>query len=153
MKRSKRYERKKDQRLAGGGSSAGAVQPFASALPGYCDDVFRVPDSPAATAAGTVGTYYVAINTKQTAIAATAITASPQLRWVLARAPQQGVELIAPAYRLVFRVDASGRVVESLQDPSEHVVARASSARLSPDGKRLFMGSVTEAGLQLLTVA
>lgn len=134
-------------------ASAGQIRPFAPGLPGYCDGVEGIQDTPASAAAGTVGTYYVAINSKQAALGAAAIAASPQLRWALARAPQQGVEVIAPPYGLVVRVDGQGRVVESLQDPSGQVVARASSATLSPDGRKLFMGSVTAPGLPFVTVA
>ena len=135
------------------GAAAGKIEPFAPSLPGYCDGVFGVPKTPASAAAGTVGTYYVSINSKQAAAGAKAIAASPQLRWALARAPQQGVELIAPPYGLVVRVDSQGKIAQSLQDPSGQVVARASSAVLSPDGTKLFMGSVTAAGLPFVKVA
>ena len=140
-------------KVALSGPAAGVVKAFAPSLPGYCDGVFGVPSTPASTRAGTVGTYYVAINSKQAAAGATAIAASPQLRWALARAPQQGVELIAPPFGLVVRVDGAGKVVETLQDPTGQVVARASAAVLSPDGTRLFTGSVTAPGLQFVTVA
>ena len=143
------------------GPDAGRIQPFARSLPGYCDGVFGVPPSPAppssssssptiaaaAAAAVVVDHFWVSINSKLTAAGATALASSPPLRWAASRVPQQVVELVAPPFGLVVRVDSGGRVAESLQDPTGVAVGRASSAVLSPDGRTLFTGSLTRPGL------
>lgn len=136
------------------GPRAGEVRAFAPSLPGYCDSVVAAPAATPATAAGVAraGTFWVAINTKpSSALTATALAASPALRW--ARSPQQLVDLVAPPFGLVVRVDASGKVAESLQDPTGRAVGRASSAVPSPDGSLLFMGSLTAYGLRFVKVA
>lgn len=135
------------------GASAGEIQQFAPSLPGYYDGVAASPVTPATVAAGNAATYWVAINSKTPQVVATALAHSTALRWAGSRVPQQIVDVAAPPYGLVVRVDASGKVVESLQDPTALAVGRASSATPSPDGTLLFTGSVTVPGLRFTKVA
>lgn len=135
------------------GANAGKIQQFAPSLPGYCDGVAASPTTPATVAAGNAATYWVAINSKLSPASATALASSVPLRWAASRVPEQIVDVVAPPFGLVARVDATGKVVETLQDPTGQAVARASSVTPSPDGTLLFTGSVTAPGLRFVKVA
>lgn len=82
-----------------------------------------------------------------------ALAASPQARYASARTPNQVPLILFPAYGLFARVDLTGQVVETLQDPTGEVVDRAGALALSPDGSRLFTGVPLKSGLRSVKVA
>lgn len=108
-------------------------------LPGFPDNINNAPD----------GTFWVGLVSPRNAIMDN-LAGNPFLRRVIMRLP----DAMKPAptrYGLIFRMDATGRVIETLQDPAGRYALTTGAVTL-PDG-RIAVTSLTEPALGLLEYA
>lgn len=105
-------------------------------LPGFPDNINNAPD----------GTFWIGLVSPRNAIM-DKLSGKPFLRRVIMRLP----EAMKPAptrYGFVLRMDADGRVIETLQDPSG-AYALTTGAVTMPDG-RIVVTSLTEPRLGII---
>lgn len=117
-------------------AAGGPGQVVLANLPGFPDNINKVPD----------GTFWVGLVSPRNAIMDT-LSDNPGLRRAVLRLP----ESMKPAptrYGFVLRMDAQGKVLETLQDPSGDY-ALATGAVTAPDGS-VFVSSLTETRLGVL---
>ena len=116
---------------------SGAVEPLVGPLPGFPDNVNDNDD----------GTFWAGFASPRNATIDNA-SGNPFLRKVAMRLPS----FLQPAperYGAVFRFDASGRIIESLQDPAG-AYASTTGAITLPDG-RIVVSSLTEPMIGILS--
>ncbi|MEM6946678.1 MAG: SMP-30/gluconolactonase/LRE family protein [Pseudomonadota bacterium] len=115
---------------------AASLQPFAGPLPGFPDNVNDNPD----------GTYWAGlVSPRNDAI--DGLSGAPFLRKVVMRLPSA----FSPAptrYGFIMRLDARGRVLETLQDP-DGVFASTTGAITLPDG-HIIVSSLTDPRIGIL---
>lgn len=105
-------------------------------LPGFPDNINNAPD----------GTFWVGLASPRNAIM-DKLSGNPSLRRVIMRLP----EAMKPAptrYGFILRIDAEGRVLETLQDPTGNYALTTGAVTL-PDG-RIAVTSLTEPVLGVL---
>lgn len=110
------------------GPKAGTLEPFVENLPGFPDGISRSPR----------GTFWVALFTVRDPLGDW-LAPHPTLKWIVANLPK----FLMPgpkAYGFTVEVDASGKILRSLQDPSGDHIRHVSSVHENRGA--LFLGTL-----------
>lgn len=110
------------------GPKAGTVEPFVDDLPGFPDGISRSPR----------GTFWVALFTVRDPMGDW-LAPHPTLKWIVGNLPKALMPKPKP-YGFAVEVDASGRVVRTLQDPTGQDIQHVSSVH--ENAGALYLGTL-----------